>query len=411
MTSNPAPMNIASARTLDAVARSAPLLPLPPLMGDRRRMWPAIPWQLHAAFVVLAGIALFFAYRNSFGVRDRSSSVNWTLDNKYIIELDPRTKAEADVFKPSTWTNPQGKPDFQDIWTRDYWWPKGISGLYRPVVTFTYWLNWYKMSEDESKLDPNLSPTQRENEVERIVKHRLLIFHVVNYWAHLLTTILVYLLSLHLTKRFWTAAAIGLFFGLHPVAVESVTNIIGRADIFASINVIGGLLLYIRSTLSRGLLKLPWLIGLTLLTIVGVFSKESAIAVVGAVVLYDLVFRFSPEAIKKFLAVTLGLGVAGYFFHLVAGPKVAAAIVGPAALYLLIDRLVKNPRELIRDPWLSMWVWAATFIVPVAAMAIVRSKVFGASTPPETPFLDNPIRGVNWFAGEITALQVLVRLW
>src|SRR3954466_7077705 len=155
------PINIAAARTLDAVARGAPApLPLPP--SGRARMGPHVPWQASAAFVVLAGIALLLAYSNSFGSKNRPASVNWTLDNKYIIELDPRTKVEADLFKPSTWTNNEGKPDFADIWTRDYWWPKGISGLYRPVVTFTYWLNWHKMSGDETKLDPNLSAEKRD---------------------------------------------------------------------------------------------------------------------------------------------------------------------------------------------------------------------------------------------------------
>lgn len=362
------PINVAAARTLDAVARSGPA-PQPLPLEPRGRMWPHVPWQAHAAFVVLAGIALLLAYSNSFGPKNRPASTNWTLDNKYIIELDPRTKVEADLFKPSTWKNPEGKPDFADIWTRDYWWPKGISGLYRPVVTFTYWLNWYKMSGDETKLDPNLSAENREAATEKIVKDRLLIFHIVNYWAHFVVTILVYLLALHLTQRFWTAAAVGLLFGLHPVATESVTNIIGRADIFASINVIGGLLLYIRSTLSRGVWKIPWLVALMLLTFIGLFSKESAIAVVAACGLYDLVFRWMPQWDRD------------WFWDLLK--KVA--------------------------------YWFATgyvvFILPIIAMIMARSWVFANSTPPETPFLDNPIRGVNWFAGEITALQVLARLW
>src|SRR5688572_19180302 len=124
----PPPLNVASARTLDAVADYATArIPKPRLA--RERMWPHVPWQFHAAFVVFAGLALLAAYWNSFGVTNRASAVNWTLDNKYIIELDPRTKVDADVFRTSTWTDQVGKPDFADIWTRDYWWPKGISGL------------------------------------------------------------------------------------------------------------------------------------------------------------------------------------------------------------------------------------------------------------------------------------------
>src|SRR5438552_477306 len=77
-------------------------------------------WHLVVAGVLLTLILV--VYGNSF-------QSEWVLDNKYIIELDPRTKAVK-------WEDgmPNPPPSFagvRNIFTQDYWWPKGISGLYR----------------------------------------------------------------------------------------------------------------------------------------------------------------------------------------------------------------------------------------------------------------------------------------
>ena len=83
-------------------------------------------WHIVVAAVLLGLILV--AYGNSF-------QSEWVLDNKYIIELDPRTKA-------TNWEDTNGKVGVNNIFKQDYWWPKGISGLYRPITSFTYWLNW-----------------------------------------------------------------------------------------------------------------------------------------------------------------------------------------------------------------------------------------------------------------------------
>src|SRR5438552_19137072 len=86
----------------------------------------------HAAVISALLLACFLSYCNSF-------KCGWTLDNLYIIKLDPRTKAIS-------WQDRQGDPaapwGVSRIWSEDYWWPKGISGLYRPITSFTYWVNW-----------------------------------------------------------------------------------------------------------------------------------------------------------------------------------------------------------------------------------------------------------------------------
>src|SRR5438045_9753182 len=86
----------------------------------------------HVIVISALLLACFLSYCNSF-------KCGWTLDNLYIIKLDPRTKAIS-------WQDRQGDPAAPwgvcRIWSEDYWWPKGISGLYRPITSFTYWVNW-----------------------------------------------------------------------------------------------------------------------------------------------------------------------------------------------------------------------------------------------------------------------------
>src|SRR5206468_1013803 len=51
---------------------------------------------------------------------------------------------------------------------------------------------------------------------------QLAAFHWVNLVLHAGNAILVYLLMLTLTRRYWVAAFTGLIFATHPIAVESV---------------------------------------------------------------------------------------------------------------------------------------------------------------------------------------------
>src|SRR5207237_4455439 len=67
----------------------------------------------HAAVISALLLACFLSYCNSF-------KCGWTLDNLYIIKLDPRTKAIS-------WQDRQGDPAAPwgvcRIWSGDYWWP------------------------------------------------------------------------------------------------------------------------------------------------------------------------------------------------------------------------------------------------------------------------------------------------
>ncbi len=265
---------------------SPPVTPPPPAQVITEQS--GLGWKWHTAAIGLLLVLIFAAYGNSF-------QSQWVLDNKYIIELDPRTKA-------TTWndaTPAQGsanKPGVRNIFTQDYWWPKGISGLYRPITSFSYWLNWTVFGNGHHR-------TEREQVVG---------FHWVNLGIHALNAVLVYFLLLRLVRRFWVSFFTAALFATHPIATESVTNIIGRADMLAATTIVGGLLLYIRAAGTVGWRKFGVLMALLLLTMFGVFSKESAGAIVIVAMAYDVIYRLGGRIRQidwRELAIAVSRGV------------------------------------------------------------------------------------------------------
>jgi tetratricopeptide (TPR) repeat protein len=170
-----------------------------------------------------------------------------------------------------------------------------------------------------------------------------------------------------LLRRFWPAVFIAALWAVHPASTESVTNIVGRSDLLAGMAVLSGFLLYLKSRKSSGWTRAIWLLGLAAVTTIGVFSKESAVAILPVIVLYELVWW------KE-------------------GPQEQAA---------------PQPTS-----WRTLWLGCAATLAPIAVMLWKRSAVMAASPPAEFPFTDNPIAGVDWWTGRLTAIKVIARyLW
>src|SRR5262249_13158115 len=147
------------------------------------------------------------------------------------------------------------------IVNQEYWYNMMTTGLYRPLTTFSYLINY-------AVLGNGPSPTG---------------YHVVNFALHGLNISLLYFLGLSLLKGREQAIALAALWGLHPLLTESVTNIVGRADLLAAAGVLGGLLCYIASPQT-----LAWRLGLALASAIGIFSKESAAVLPGVMLLCDL---------------------------------------------------------------------------------------------------------------------------
>jgi protein O-mannosyl-transferase len=268
---------------------------------------------------LLAALALcaltLLAYSNSFG----SALV---LDNKVLL-LDPR-------IRESTPEN------IALIFQHTYWWPTGEAGLYRPFTTLSYLFNYAILGEGD----------------------QLFGYHALNLLLHLGNVLLAYALALRLVRRFWPSVFIAAVWAVHPASTESVTNIVGRADLLAGMAVLSGFLMYLKSREASGWARAMWLAGLVFVTTIGVFSKESAVAILPVILLYEIVWW------------------------------------------------KERPRNRV------LWQGCAATLVPILAMLWKRFAVLAASPPAEFPFTDNPIAGADWWTGRLTAIKVIGRyLW
>jgi protein O-mannosyl-transferase len=255
------------------------------------------------------GLLTLLAFSNSF-------STGFTLDNQMLLLGDTRIQAAS-------------ASNFALIVRHTYWWPNGESGLYRPFTTLSYLLNYAIMGNGNRSAG----------------------YHWINFFLHAANVFLVFALMLRLTGRaLRTAFCVALLWAVHPVLTESVTNIVGRADLLAGFAVLSGFFLYLKSTETTGWRRGVSLAGLALATAVGVFSKESAIVLPAVIVVYELA----------------------------CGKR-----------------------------WRKMLDGCLATLVPIGVMLWQRAMVLSASLPAEYPFVDNPIAGAGFWIGRLTAVKVL----
>lgn len=257
---------------------------------------------------------VLIAYRNSF-------VSGWVLDNRIIIQLDTRNKE-------ATYEN------LKLIWSKDYWWPKADTTAYRPIVTTTYLLNWAVLGNG-----------RHARAADQVIG-----FHWVNLILQGINAILGYFLLLRLLRRDWIAFFGAALFAVHPLGVETVTYIVGRADEIAMMLFIACTLLYIRSTETTGMRRLPWILGIMILFAAGCMSKEFMPAFLAVPILYDSIYRWGSEQYR-----------------------------GQRARRILID--------------FACYVFMSLALVAVLA---IRSVVFRDTLSPPVPFVDNPLLGFAW---------------
>ncbi len=275
------------------------------------------------AAVLALSLLTLLAFSNSF-------STGFALDNQTLLLGDTRiqsaTAANVDLIVHHT-----------------YWWPNGESGLYRPLTTLTYLLNYAILGNGEHPAG----------------------YHWINFFLHIANVLLLFALVLRLMagrpRALPVAFVIAMLWAVHPVLTESVTNIVGRADLLAGCAVLGGFLLYLKSRETTGWRRGAWLAGLAAITAVGVFSKESAVVLPAVIVLYE---------------------IACFGVH----TSVNAARTSACATIAML--------------------------APIGIMLWQRAMVLSSSLPAEWPFYDNPITGAGFWIARLTAIKILARyLW
>ncbi len=193
-------------------------------------------------------VLALLAYSNSF-------DAGFVFDNRPVILDNSRLREPFGVA-------------VRQIARMEYWWPGAGQGLYRPLTTFSYWCNYRLLGNADQPAG----------------------YHIINFALHVGNAMLVYALVLALANRPGAFVA-GAIFALHPIATEAVTNIVGRADLLATLGVVGGLLAHIQTQTARGWRRGAWLGALMIAFGIGLFSKENAIVLPAVMLLHDLAFR------------------------------------------------------------------------------------------------------------------------
>ena len=272
-------------------------------------------WQRHGRFLALLWACSLVPYLNAF----RAGLV---FDNYLAITADTRVHS-------ATWAA------VKLIFTTDYWYGFSTAGLYRPLVTLSYLFNYAVLGNGTNPFG----------------------YHLINLLLQAVNVGLVYFLGLTIFEEAATACAMAVLWTVHPLLTESITNIVGRSDQLAAFGVLAGLLLHVRAGSAVGRARLKLLIALGAVVAVGMFSKESAVVVLAAMLLYDLAF----------------------------------------------------PAE---GGWRARrWGYAAAG-VPVLIFLYIRLQLFASMGSAEFPPVDNPLVGSNFWLARLTAIKVIGKyLW
>jgi tetratricopeptide (TPR) repeat protein len=262
----------------------------------------------HALLLAAIIGATFFAYSNSL-------HAPFLLDNDPLILNDARLRTAT-------------ASHIHRILSEQY--PLALSGLYRPLTTLSYLFNYAILGEAANPAG----------------------YHWFNLILHAVNIALVYMLGLAIFEDIPVAALLTAIWGLHPVQTEAVTNIVGRADMLAAFGVLAALLCHRQAIRTSGRRKAAWLTTMALAVAIGMFSKESAIVVVGVIALYDFTFA-KPASWRSRLPSYI-------------------AIAAPCLVFLY-----------------------------------VRAQVLAAAAAAPFPFGDNPLIGASFWTARLTAVKII----
>ena len=203
---------------------------------------------------------------------------------------------------------------------RPYWPPPNEGGLYRPLTILSYAVDWW------------------------LGGGRPWLFHFLNALWHGLAAVLVVLVVARWLPE-PAALAAGLAFAVHPVHVEAVAGIVGRADLLAAVGILGAVV-----SARRG-----WWPAVVACSGAAMLSKEHGV-VVGLLVLIDDWLR--PPGTRRYpagLYLALGVVTVGFLalwakIGTAAATAVAAPFLGVGAgerLALALSAVARAARLLI----------------------------------------------------------------
>lgn len=201
-------------------------------------------------FGIVTGVAILVYVRALWN--------GFALDDVSIIQTNPWVHRWAELWQAF------GQP---------YWPPWLGAAMYRPLPIASYALDWHTSS--------------------------LMWLHAVNLLWHAGVSVAVTALLLRLTGSDRAALLGGVLFAVHPLHVEAVANVVGRAELMAALFTV----LAVYAALQRD--QLWWSLGALLL---GLLCKETA-ATVPALVVWGWMLGIGRPERRRMVAYVVGWGV------------------------------------------------------------------------------------------------------
>ena len=201
-----------------------------------------------------------------------------TLGGGYIYDDVMVVRDDTRLHDPHQWVR---------YWTTDYF-DGGIDNLYRPLVSTSYAVEWW------------------------IHGDKPWIFHAINILLHALAAAavgeFVRRALIGSISNCHAGIAAGLLFAVHPVHVEAVANIVGRAELTCTAAIFIGLILLCKQPLTIWRVAMIVAIG-----VIGLLSKEQGILQPLLWLFFCLlVCRPRPASVTRFLVLLSSWIWAGY---------------------------------------------------------------------------------------------------
>jgi protein O-mannosyl-transferase len=280
--------------------------------------------KIFLVFVCIAVVAIFAAYANHFHNSFHFDDAHTVVNNVYIRNLHnvPRFFTDATTFSslPANQT-------------------------WRPIVSLSLAIDY--------KLSRGLNP---------------LWFHISTFFWFLVQLWLMYLLYRYLmdaaapraANRYVALFAV-LWYGLHPAIAETVNYIIQRADLYATLGVVAGMVIYIRFPALRkfGIYLLPVLLG--------AMSKATAVVFGGILLVYIFLFeedgqwnRWWPAIVRSLPALAVSGILAVMNIKLTSKTYLPSTM--PSSMYWATQPYVLM--KYVRSLFLPLWLSADTDLNP-----------------------------------------------